>query len=103
LRLTNGQNGRAVGIQFRPQGNSAKAPLVEATLVVASLRRELDRTLATLQLVLGSFGVLLLAVTALVVPRVLRRQLAPLQQLADETARIDATSLSSRFPTQGLP
>ena len=70
---------------------------------MASVRRELDRTLATLQLVLAGSGLLLLAATALVVPRVLRRELKPLQSLAAEAARIDAASLSARFATEGLP
>ena len=77
--------------------------LPEAILVVASVRRELDRTLATLQLVLAGSGLLLLAATALVVPRVLRRELKPLQTLAAEAARIDAATLSARFATEGLP
>jgi two-component system sensor histidine kinase QseC len=102
LALADGQPGRAIGMSFRPQGGAKSSP-VEATLVVASVRRDLDRTLTTLQLVLGGCGVLLLAATALVVPRVLRRELAPLQQLANEAAQIDAASLSARFPTAGLP
>lgn len=106
LTLPTGQPGRAVGLRFQPAGGDAKrratAP-VQAILVVASDRRELDRTLTTLALVLTGSGLGLLAATALVVPRVLRRGLAPLQQLADATARIDAGSLAERLPTAGLP
>jgi signal transduction histidine kinase len=106
LTLPGGQPGRAVGLRFQPQQGGGKrrgGPVMEAVLVVASQRRDLDRTLATLALVLGGSGVLLLAATALVVPGVLRRGLSPLQQLADATARIDAGSLTARFPTRHLP
>ena len=85
--LPNGQRSRAVGLKFRPQNaddQTLDAAPAEAILVVASLRRDLDRTLATLQLVLAGSGLLLLGATALVVPRVLRRELTPLQRLADE-------------------
>jgi signal transduction histidine kinase len=106
LTLPNGQPGRAVGLLFDPQNSddeSKDATASEAILVVAVARGDLDRTLFTLQVVLGSGGLLLLIATALVVPRVLRRELVPLQRLADEAARIDAASLSARFPTEGLP
>lgn len=93
---------RAIGIRFRPQPGKGVVPS-DAILVMASVRRDLDRTLATLQLVLAGCGLLLLAGTALVVPRLLRRELAPLQQLAAAAARIDAASLSTRFPDANLP
>lgn len=106
LTLPTGQPGRAVGLRFQPAGRDSKrraaAPL-EGILVVASQRRDLDRTLAMLALVLAGSGLVLLTATALVVPRLLRRGLAPLQQLAQATARIDARSLAERFPTAGLP
>lgn len=104
--LPNGQRSRAVGLKFRPQNADDQTPdaaPAEGILVVASLRRDLDRTLTTLQLVLAGSGLLLLAATALVVPRVLRRELTPLQRLADEVDCIDAASLSARFPAEGLP
>jgi two-component system sensor histidine kinase QseC len=106
LPLPPGRAGRAVGLKFRPQDSDDKRRAgtpVEAVLVVASSRQHLDRTLTTLQLVLAGGGLLLLAATALVVPRVLRRELNPLQTLADEAARIDAASLSVRFPARNLP
>jgi two-component system, OmpR family, heavy metal sensor histidine kinase CusS len=52
---------------------------------------------------LGGCGLLLLGATSVVVPRVLRRELAPLDALAGQAARIDADTLSARFPTEGLP
>jgi len=104
--LPDGQPSRAVGLKFRPQyadDQKQDATSVEAILVVASLRHDLDRTLSTLQLTLAGIGLVLLVATALVVPRVLRRELKPLQSLAAEAARIDVASLSSRFVTEGLP
>ena len=104
--LPAGQKGRAVSFRFRPQDSEdqpAGRSVPEAALVVASARRGLDRTLATLQLVLAGSGVLLLLATALVVPRVLRRELKPLEALAAEAAGIDAATLSARFATEGLP
>ena len=102
LVLPEGRPGRAVGIKYPLQHPQENAPS-EAILVVASVRRHFDHTLATLQIVLAGSGLLLLAATALVVPRVLRRELTPLQRLAADTARIDATSLSARFHPAELP
>ena len=72
-------------------------------LVVAADRRDLDHTLAMLAALLSGCGLLLLGATSVVVPRVLRRELAPLDALAGRAARIDADTLSVRFPTEGLP
>lgn len=106
LALPDGRAFRAVSFRFHPQDSDEdrrESSEMEAILVVASARRTLDRTLATLQLILAGGGLLLLAATAVVVPLVLRRELQPLQTLADEAARIDAGSLSARFPTEDLP
>ena len=107
LTLPNGEPGRAAGIAFRPQQSQdnrhRNIPPIDAILVVASERHDLDRTLVIFQMVLAGGGLLLLAATIGIVPRVLSRELAPLRQLADETARINATSLSARFPAEGLP
>ncbi len=106
LTLPNGQPGRAVGLKFRPRVDGERrndARPTEAFVVVATERHDLDHTLATLRVVLAGSGLLLLGATIWIVPRVLRRELTPLQRLAGEAARIDATSLSARFPTAGLP
>ncbi|MEI7911334.1 MAG: ATP-binding protein [Verrucomicrobiota bacterium] len=106
LTLPNGQTGRAAGLRFRPPQSPDRRsprPPADAFLVVASECRDLNHTLLTLQLVLAGGGLLLLAATILLVPRVLRHELAPLRQLADEAARIDASSLSARFPIAGMP
>jgi signal transduction histidine kinase len=52
---------------------------------------------------LGLCGVMLLAATSLVVPRVLRRELAPIDALADHAAGIEADTLGNRFVTDSLP
>jgi two-component system sensor histidine kinase QseC len=105
LKLPSGFRGRAIGYNFWPriskEGEPAKP--IELTIVVASDRRELDETLATLVFVLLGCGVLLLVTTAFIVPRVLRRELVPLNQLADQAARITADSLATRFATETLP
>jgi signal transduction histidine kinase len=72
-------------------------------LMVAADRTELDATLQRLSLVLWTVGLLVLALTALVVTWVSRRGLAPLQEVADQAGRIDAAKLDFRFPTQNLP
>ena len=78
---------------------SDRGPVVDAALVVAADRRDLDRSLATLALVLAGSGLLVLALTAATVPWVLRRELAPLDQLAIQAQRITAQSLTARFST----
>ncbi len=105
LKLPTGYRGRAVGFTFRPQlsRQSASVQPAELTLVVAGALGELDETLAALAVVLLGCGLLLLAATGLIVPRVLRRELAPLNQLAEQAGRIHADSLSTRFPTNALP
>ena len=106
LPLPDGQPGRAAGIRFNPHFPDNLPPdstATEVVLVLAGARSDLDRTLRTLLLLLIGCGAALLAVTALVVPRVLRRGLTPLQDLADEAARIDAGSLTARFPDRNLP
>ena len=105
LKLPTGHAGRAMSFTFRPQlaRQSSSVEPAELTLVVASAREELDETLAVLAAVLAGCGILLLGATAWIVPRLLRRELTPLNQLADQTGRIHASSLSIRFPTDSVP
>jgi two-component system sensor histidine kinase QseC len=106
LDLPAGLAGRAVGLKFQPHtadDGTTPAAAVGAILVVATDRRELDHTFATLGLVLASCGVLILALTATAVPLLLRLELAPLERLADQAQRITAESFSARFATAGLP
>jgi len=106
LPLPSGASGRAIGIKFTPKtsmdGGRSSAP-VEAILVVASDRDELDEALTDLALALLGCGAALLAVTIVIVPRLLRRELAPLNQLAERAAAVNAESLATRSPSDGLP
>jgi len=70
----------------------------EVILVVASDRGELNETLTTLAFALLGCGAGLLAVTVVIVPRLLRRELAPLDALAEQATHINADSLATRFP-----
>jgi two-component system sensor histidine kinase QseC len=101
--LPTGRPGRAIGFTFRPKQPRGSTPQVEVELVVASDREDLDETLLQLLGLAAGCAVLLLAATLWVVPRVLRRGLQPLDQLGEQAARIDAGSLSARFPLAELP
>lgn len=112
LRLPNGQSGRAVGVEFpaggaasgeEKTGHAAGAPGPLLQLVVATNREELDEMLHQLLGIVLSAGVLILGATALLVPYALRRGLAPLDTLAQQTSQIDAQSLDLRFATAELP
>jgi two-component system, OmpR family, heavy metal sensor histidine kinase CusS len=106
LTLPSGFRGRAIGYRFSPREDDRETeglPAAELTVVMASDRRELDETLAGLALVVVGFGTVLLVGVAVLVPRVLRQEMVPLDQLADQATRINADSLGLRFPTQTLP
>jgi signal transduction histidine kinase len=104
--LPGGLRGRAVSLRFRPapstpsDGLRRPEPIV---LLVAASRRDLDQTIDTVVLGLIGCSVLVLAVTVLVVPRVVAREFEPIAALADQAARITADSLSQRFTVADLP
>ncbi|HTS18424.1 MAG TPA: ATP-binding protein [Verrucomicrobiae bacterium] len=106
LTLPSRVAGRAIGVKFIPKPTltevARSAPL-NAVLVVASDTDEMDDALEDLALALIGCGAALLAITVVIVPRLLRRQLAPLDQLAERAVHVDADSLATRFPTDGLP
>lgn len=106
LRLPSGRAGRAVAFSFSPapaDGADSRRVPPQTRLVVAADRGELNKTLGELLAgVAGGGGFLILAVF-LVVPRILRRKLAPLNQFAEQTALIDAGSLATRIPVSDLP
>lgn len=104
ISLPKGRPGRAIGLMFSPQGNpDKKAKQEKVILIVASDRIALDKTLATLRFLLVGFGSGLLALTAVIVPAILRSGLKPLNKLAEYAANLDAANLSMRFPTEKLP
>lgn len=115
--LPGGEPGRALAVRYtpfadkadrRPQRVRERQPRPEFTpvtaeLVIAASRAPLERTLRDVLLALAGTGVFLFGGTVVVVALSLRRGLAPLEELADRSARIDATSLATRFPTDALP
>lgn len=106
MRLTNGLPVRVASLLFYPPPADNRTPTNSAPRAVAVLatdRRGLDSTLGTVALVLIGSSLLILVLTAVVVPWVLRRELAPVKHLAEQAQKMDAESLTERFSTQGLP
>ena len=113
LRLPDGRSGRALAFRFPvpPLRRYRRAPLLSpepsfprplwANLVVARERGSLDQVLRRLALALAAMGAGLLLVVPVVVARVARLALRPLDQFADVVAGIDAQSLSSRVSDPG--
>lgn len=98
---------RAIGIRFTPRYDrdderTRKNPL-EAVVVVAMVRTELDVILRRFAWIFAGGGAALLVATAVAVPLVLRPGLKPLRTVADQAAVIDANRLGARFPTNGMP
>jgi two-component system sensor histidine kinase QseC len=106
LTMPGGLAVRAVGLKFEPhpadESNKPARPL-ETVLVVATDRRDLDRALTTLAMVTAGSDGLVLALTAAVVPWLLRKELQPLNRLTEQAQRITAETLTERFATEGLP
>jgi signal transduction histidine kinase len=104
--LPGGHAGRAIGLKFTPKAedeDAKPAAPVEAIIVVAADRANLDRTLRTLAAVLVAAGILTVAITVPLVRTALRRGHAPLELLASQAAAITADSLQSRFPVDSMP
>ena len=76
---------------------------MKAILAVATDRRELDKSIAALAVVLTVSGILMLALTAVMLPWLLRRELAPLDWLGSQAQSISAETLSQRFPSNEIP
>ncbi len=105
LTLPNGRDGRAVRFLFRPKSASehpASGPAM-AELIVAVDREDLDEDLGGLFFAVAGCGGLIFLVVLFVVPRVLRRGLAPVDRLGEQVMRIDAGSLSGRLEADSLP
>ena len=111
LTLPNGTPGRAVGVRFVVHGehedfkpDAKPSPgAIELGLVLAAGCGHLNETFRTLEVIVIGAGLLTLAATAILVPLVLRRGLAPVERLAAQAERINAASLQTRFPTDHLP
>jgi signal transduction histidine kinase len=106
LTLPNGNPGRAIGVKYRPRfdrDDPALGPAVDAVVVLAADRTGLDRAFARQEWLLVICSAVLLGGVAVAVPLVLRRGLRPLQRVTEQAARINAASLSERFPAEHLP
>lgn len=106
MKLPDGRLIKTVTVKFSPQtssNNRKNAKVIEAILIVGSDRSDLDNTISSIQLVLFGCGIVLLVLSAIVVNYIIKRELTPLQKLADEAEKIDADSLSARFSTDNLP
>jgi len=106
LTLPNGRPGRAIAFALAPTVTDAKpvpAAARQVRLVAAIDREDFNETLRDVFLGLAGCGLVLLGAVWFVVPRVLRRGLAPLDQLGDEVSRIDAASLGAQLSMVGLP
>jgi two-component system sensor histidine kinase QseC len=122
VTLPDGTPGRAIGLQFvakppppKPRAKTddkakdkdkepkpAVSP-VGVGLVMIGSRAQVDEQLERLRWILLGAGSVVLLATVLLVPRLLRQGLMPLDDLANRANRIDAANLQSRFPTQPLP
>jgi two-component system, OmpR family, heavy metal sensor histidine kinase CusS len=116
INLPNGRPGRAIVLRFAPvaeddesgdvkniQIQPAPASGTNITVAVASERGDLDRVMAILVSALLLVAAFIGLGTALVVTFVLRHGLKPLEQVAQEAAKIDAQSLHVRFSSDGMP
>jgi two-component system sensor histidine kinase QseC len=105
LALPNGRDGRAVRFLFQPKSASERPAggRVVAELIVAVDREDLDENLGGLFFAVAGCGGLVFLAVLWVVPRVLRRGLAPVDRLGEQVTRIDAGSLSGRLEAESLP
>ncbi len=103
LTLPDGHPARAEGFVFQPPavpGGVLPPPL---TLVVASRISHIAEDLWEVVWITVGTALVIFAATLLVVPRVLRRGLRPLDTLGEQMGRIQADALSERVTTGGLP
>jgi len=120
MRLPDGSNGRAYIMRFIPddqegaENMAGSLPSTEVSpvkpakqemilLVVARQRSELDHRLHALGTVLLLVGGVFIVAAVVLVALTVRKGLAPLLALGEQTAAIDATSLSMRFPEENMP
>ena len=108
LQMRNGQPGRAVGLMFRPRGdtrgrNQRTAIQQALTLVVARDATGLHRQLGLLQwLLLVASGVTIL-LSVLIAAFVVGKGLNPLNSIASEIAAIREDDLATRIGTTSVP
>jgi signal transduction histidine kinase len=105
MTLPSGLAGRVLVFPFVPRmpHEGTNPGPIQAILLVAAERQDLNRTLASIAVVFGAIGLVLAVTIAITVATGLRRTLAPLDTLVGQASRIDADSLATRFPVAGLP
>jgi two-component system sensor histidine kinase QseC len=107
LTLADGRSLRCIGLRFVPQVEEEPAERrgsrAEAALVVGRDRVPLEHTLFALQTSLTLAGAGGLVALAGLVWWSVRAGLAPLDQLGERVAAVDAASLATRFPVEPLP
>jgi signal transduction histidine kinase len=106
LELPRGQRGRAFGVEFTPRlagAGAGRSTTERFHLVVAARTRGLEDDLDEILVRTGIGGILLVAVIAVMVSWILRRELRPLERLAGQAEKINAETLALRFPTDGVP
>lgn len=105
MRLAHDRPARAIGIEFEPRRarRDSKVERPELRLVVATRSEHLDHELRELLVGTAAWAAGLLLAIGLLVPWLLYRGLKPLERLAGEVARVDATTLDTRLATAGLP
>jgi two-component system sensor histidine kinase QseC len=110
VRLPNGRAGRAIFMTIIPplkmgaeKDKATPLPAAPLQLSVARDREELDESLVSLITALIITAFLMSAAIPLIVLLIVRRGLAPLNEVARYASEIDATTLATRFPTRDLP
>ena len=106
FRLTNGctlrvASGMAVPATTNADGTAG--PRLEAAVTVAVDRRPLDDTLTSVLLALLGASAAFMGITTLIIPWVVRKELAPLIGLAEQVQEMKGTSIHQRFSTVNLP
>jgi signal transduction histidine kinase len=106
LQLPGKQPGRAFGVEFVPRGTSKDATRANKAryhLVVAARTKGLDEELREILIAMSVGGGLMILLTALAVPLVLRAGLRPLERLAGEVEKVNAETLALRLPEENVP
>ncbi len=106
MMLPSGEPGRALGVEFVPRGSSkdsTRANTARYQLVVAARSQGLEEDLAEVLWIMSLGGGLMIGLTVLAVPLVLRPGLRPLERLADEVEKVSAETLTLRLPQENVP
>jgi two-component system sensor histidine kinase QseC len=105
ITLTDGRAFRCAGVRITPpyEDETPSPPQVDAVLAVGLDRATLARRLTAISTSLLLVGGGALAALGAIVFWGVRAGLAPLDRLGANVAAVDAQSLATRFPVEGLP